>query len=285
MQLSVMHPITTMRPLKSLPVFSCYHHQKVNTAEYESMGKYRKNEHHCVFHYTLAGRGEFFAGKKAWQITQGLGFLHVINQENAGYRYPADGKEPWEFICISMEWGSVRKICREMATRYGPVFRLPLGHPALQALFAEARWEGKEALPAQESAALVAGLLQALLASAQKKEVLPQIILDAKRLTEARAEGNLTVQELAVALHVSREHLSRQFARYTGRSISAYIEDARMQKAMHLLKESNLPIQEVAWRLGFSSVSNFSRALKRKTGLSPSSYRQNGFLPVASKKV
>jgi AraC-like DNA-binding protein len=52
---------------------------------------------------------------------------------------------------------------------------------------------------------------------------------------------------------------------------------ARMQKACELVLHSGSSITEIASRLGFSTVHNFSRAFKREIGVSPRSYRERTY--------
>jgi AraC-like DNA-binding protein len=52
-----------------------------------------------------------------------------------------------------------------------------------------------------------------------------------------------------------------------------YVLDRRMERAMYLLKVSNLTISEIGVGVGFEDVSHFSRAFRRTVGVAPSAFR------------
>jgi AraC family transcriptional regulator len=83
-----------------------------------------------------------------------------------------------------------------------------------------------------------------------------------------------TVAELAELCGVSSDHLSRAFRRTTGQSIAKHVEEIRMQKAKNLLTETNFPLKEISFRLGFPSQSGFSIAFRRCAGQTPARFRQ-----------
>jgi len=56
----------------------------------------------------------------------------------------------------------------------------------------------------------------------------------------------------------------------------AYLTNWRMLNAKEILRSSNLPLMEVAERVGYTSEAAFSRAFKRENAQSPSAYRRNG---------
>lgn len=97
-----------------------------------------------------------------------------------------------------------------------------------------------------------------------------------RRIKEYVAESSgppPTVQELAATCGLSRRHLSRLFREATGETVQSYIEAVRFEKAKLLLKDKETPIKHIAHRLGFSSVSAFSTAFTRRSGVSPAKFR------------
>ncbi len=86
--------------------------------------------------------------------------------------------------------------------------------------------------------------------------------------------GNFpTVNELAARLRLSRRTLARRIAEY-GISCQDVIDDVRARLAKELLGNTGLSVDEVGVRLGFSDVSNFSKAFKRWTAETPAEYRK-----------
>ena len=59
-------------------------------------------------------------------------------------------------------------------------------------------------------------------------------------------------------------------------TLTDFILQSRLERAMELLQETKLAAEEVAEQAGFSSRSAFYKVLKEKTGLTPQEYRKNG---------
>lgn len=82
-----------------------------------------------------------------------------------------------------------------------------------------------------------------------------------------------TVKSLAKEVGMSRSSFADKFAELIGQGPMSYLSDWRLQKALFLLDESNIPVQQVAERIGYQSPAAFTRAFAGKFGLSPSQYR------------
>lgn len=83
-----------------------------------------------------------------------------------------------------------------------------------------------------------------------------------------------SIAELATICGISERHLMRTFKQSTGVTLSQFAEDIRIEKAKHYL-QSDMPIKQVAARLGFQNTSNFSAAFKRIASVPPSEFRKN----------
>ena len=80
--------------------------------------------------------------------------------------------------------------------------------------------------------------------------------------------------ELAALCFTHPSHLSRKFKQETNRTITDYQQMIRINKAKHLLKNETLPIEEIAWLVGYQDASYFSRVFKKETGYTPSQFKQ-----------
>jgi AraC-like DNA-binding protein len=89
-------------------------------------------------------------------------------------------------------------------------------------------------------------------------------------------EFNLT--NLAEYNGVSKNHLSFEFTRETGETISDFLTRTRIKEAEKLLLETNLKIYEIAEKTGYLNVETFTRAFKRITGKNPSRFIRGGGL-------
>jgi len=88
----------------------------------------------------------------------------------------------------------------------------------------------------------------------------------------AREGGPPTIDEVARALRVSPRTLKRRLAEL-GTSYSELRGDQRRQRALLLLDDRSLSVTEVAARLGYTELPNFTRAFRKWTGMTPAAYR------------
>jgi AraC-like DNA-binding protein len=91
----------------------------------------------------------------------------------------------------------------------------------------------------------------------------------------AEPSGFPSVIEVARRLHVSSRTLKRKLADQ-GTTFSAILDDARRQRALLLLENRDLSLADVASRLGYTEVPNFTRAFRKWTGTTPAAYRARG---------
>jgi AraC-like DNA-binding protein len=88
------------------------------------------------------------------------------------------------------------------------------------------------------------------------------------------------VDEVAKRMHMSRHTLYRRL-KSENITFQDLVEETRKENAIELVSSDHTSLSEVAFLLGFSELSSFSRAFKRWTGVSPKQYRENP-QPIAS---
>ena len=85
----------------------------------------------------------------------------------------------------------------------------------------------------------------------------------------------IKLRDLAALIGISARHFERAFRESTGSSPHAYVMDRRLKRARDLLiNRPELPIEQIALQLGFSSSSHFSSAFRRQTRLTPRDFRK-----------
>ena len=87
-------------------------------------------------------------------------------------------------------------------------------------------------------------------------------------------DDNLSLKGVADAFHISEPYLSSVFKQRMGQTFSSYMEYVRMEKAKQFLRTTQMPINQIAEKVGYYSVNSFCRAFKRVTGTSASKYRK-----------
>jgi len=84
----------------------------------------------------------------------------------------------------------------------------------------------------------------------------------------------LDVPALARVAHTSPAHFSRQFRATFGETPHRYLQRRRVERAMELLRETDRPVTEICFDVGFNSLGTFSRTFCGIVGEPPSVYRE-----------
>lgn len=102
-----------------------------------------------------------------------------------------------------------------------------------------------------------------------------QLILHAAmRLIGRSLEQVPPLAEVARQVGTYDKKLTRIFRRYLGMTVFAWVREERLRKSQELLADSGMEIQDIAALVGFGSACNFTTAFRRRTGLTPSEYRE-----------
>jgi transcriptional regulator GlxA family with amidase domain len=83
----------------------------------------------------------------------------------------------------------------------------------------------------------------------------------------------LDVEWLARSVALSRAHFIRSFRATFGETPHRYLQRRRIERAMALLRETDRPVTEICFEVGFASLGTFSRTFHEVVGVSPSAYR------------
>lgn len=84
------------------------------------------------------------------------------------------------------------------------------------------------------------------------------------------ANEDFGILQLCRELTMSRAQLYRKFKALTNQTVSKYIRSVRLDKAKELLSSTNLTVSEVAFEVGYKSVSHFSTHYTQEFGINPS---------------
>lgn len=102
----------------------------------------------------------------------------------------------------------------------------------------------------------------------------PPLIARAKRYIEEKQGEDLTLGEVAKAVNTSTFYFCKMFKKATGLHFTEYVSRVRIEKAKNLLLNPNLRVSEVAFEVGFQSLTHFNRVFKKIVGQSPTEYRE-----------
>jgi AraC-like DNA-binding protein len=113
----------------------------------------------------------------------------------------------------------------------------------------------------------------------QRREHLARLRRVRDRIDREHAQP-LDVEALARGVHMSAGHLSREFRKEYGESPYSYLMTRRVERAMALLRGTELSVTEVCFAVGCSSLGTFSTRFSELVGMSPGRYRREHPTPV-----
>ena len=98
-------------------------------------------------------------------------------------------------------------------------------------------------------------------------------LLRAKDRMDATPHEEWPVARLAQVSAVSKAHFAREFRKAFGTPPHRYLLTRRIERAIALLRDTDLPVTEVAYRTGWNSLGTFGRIFRDITGESPGELR------------
>lgn len=107
----------------------------------------------------------------------------------------------------------------------------------------------------------------------QQNNAEPPMITRAKEYIKQNHAEELSLAQVAKAVNTSTFYFCKMFKKGTGLNFTEYVSRVRIENAKNLLLNPNLRISEIAYQVGFQSLTHFNRVFKSVVGESPSDYR------------
>lgn len=110
------------------------------------------------------------------------------------------------------------------------------------------------------------------------RQYIPANHLELERLEQiltylnAHFPTTISLQEVADQVHLSREVCCRLFKKMTGKTISGYLEEYRVNQSLSLVQSGKYSMLQIADMTGFSNASRFASAFRRQFGCNPGEY-------------
>ncbi len=108
-------------------------------------------------------------------------------------------------------------------------------------------------------------------AGGHKEEMRDELL---KYIDDNYADESVCVAGAAACFNLSESYFSTLFKELTGEAFSQRLESVRLQRATEMLTDTDLSVEEIARRVGYSSDSSFRRAYKRVLGVTPAQARE-----------
>ncbi len=107
----------------------------------------------------------------------------------------------------------------------------------------------------------------------QHENAEPPVITRAKEYIHEHQTENLRLSHVAKAVNTSTFYFCKVFKKATGINFTDYLSRVRIEKSKNLLLNPNLRVSEIAFEVGFQSLTHFNRVFKKVLGQSPTEYR------------
>jgi len=102
----------------------------------------------------------------------------------------------------------------------------------------------------------------------------PPIIRRAKEYIKQHQADEMSLGQVARAVNTSTYYFCKMFKKHTGINYTDYLARVRIEKSKNLLLNPNLRVSEIAFEVGFQSLTHFNRVFKKILGQSPTGYRE-----------
>ena len=114
-----------------------------------------------------------------------------------------------------------------------------------------------------------------LVTRAEEKGENDDIVRELLKFIEEHYQEKIGWQDVVEAMNYSETFLNRKFKTQMGTTFIEYLNRFRIQKAVELLKQGNVSIQEVSWMCGIGDYKYFNMVFKKYIGCSPKEYSWN----------
>lgn len=228
--------------------------------------------------FVIKGKGSLTVGDASYVLEAGDMFA-LFPKERHEYR--SDPDDPWEIMWVAFSGRISPNIMDELGLTEKDYIRKNIVNPSIKKtlttlIHALGDREDVSRLAATGQFYVLlsylkqaAGLMKRTSESGRSISCVEQ----AARFIEQNYYIDLDVQTLCDYVSYSRSYLSRVFHQETGFTIPEYINKIRMENAMELLRETALPLREIAASVGIHDSFYFSKLFKKYTGRTPREFR------------
>ncbi|QGQ98241.1 AraC family transcriptional regulator [Paenibacillus psychroresistens] len=228
--------------------------------------------------YTISGKGYLQYNEKRHTLQQGQVFF--ISCMDYQY-YETDSDELWELLWVHFDGGSSRAFYEQFHLARDPILTLNAHSPVPtlinELLELQIHQDARtELLSSQAIVQILTDLLLHTLNRNQESQTrfLPDSILQTQLFLKDQLHEKISLDRLSAQFSISKFHLAREFKKYTGLTPNEYLINLRINKAKELLKYSEIPVQEIASKVGFDNVSHFINQFKKQENATPLSFRK-----------
>ena len=228
----------------------------------------RENSQVCCIEYIESGLGTVHLDGTTFHPAGGDSYM--LQTEHTQYYY-SDKKEPWKKYFINISG----PLCEKMIAAFGLENCYHFPNLNIKSELTEIIELAKEQ---KDNTAKIVGVLNQIFYKMQlslnKEHSVPDTALKMKDFLNTKLRAPFKIESLCEAFSHSESQTIRIFKNAFGVTPYAYVLSKKISLAKQMLRDSNLPVKEIAKQLCFADEYYFSNIFKNKTGLSPTAYRK-----------
>ncbi|MDP4146459.1 MAG: AraC family transcriptional regulator [Bacillota bacterium] len=233
---------------------------------------------HYKLHYVHKGKGIFKMGDNIYEVSQGEGFLIC---PNVLVSYKSVSEEPWDYSWVAFNGVNAEAyLNRANLNLSNPTFKCDNKHinNYFHAIFNSIACEKAMDLKALSS---FYDLLSTIIEESSSDNInsatkhKDAYIKQAIEFVNTNYSRKISIDEMASYVGINRKYLYQIFLDILNVSPQNYLINFRLQKACHLLTNSDLSIVEISNSVGYADPFLFSKVFKKYKGISPKNYRLN----------
>ena len=118
---------------------------------------------------------------------------------------------------------------------------------------------------------ITADLIECVEANREKER---RPVLNAAEYIKKNYSQKISLEEMAEQGGFNMNYFSELFKKETGKTFTAYVTEVRMEEAKKLLRDTDLPVYEVAEAVGYKDSKFFSQQFVKNVGIKPMEYRK-----------
>ncbi len=222
-----------------------------------------------LLHFVISGKGTFVTPRGRTAVKKND--IFVIRPYEITY-YEADETDPWKYIWIGF-FAGIR--LPSLLTTSDVIYAPSLMRTFEQCLSAPDSSSGTEGYEELLCSAVWNIISFARQNEHSHDEEYSHYIKPALDIMEAEYCNGISVAEIAARLHLNRSYFSMIFRKNMKKTVAEHLSELRMERAAKLLTEYGYSVTVTAASVGYQDVFTFSRAFKKRFGVSPSEYRSD----------
>lgn len=237
----------------------------------------RKNSRVWVLEFILSGTGTVHSDAENLDYHPKAGDAYLL-PPNQKHLYYSDAGDPWVKLFLNMRG----PVIDGLADAYGLTNRIHFPDvPHLQEMFEDIyrMMEDRgldDTLILDRTELLIHRIFRALGENSAAQNHFTGEIDRVKRYLDNHVGHIVTIKELSDLIYRSPDYLIKHFKAEVGVTPYQYLLKRKMSIAKRLLRDTALPIREVALQLGYEDAHYFSGLFKKETGMPPERYRKGG---------